>query len=114
VDRRNDWLSLRSVSDRHIRRTRTQGEMLTFVRSMGILIHRDIFPLGEANMSDITISLPEDKLAKLKEMAAGVGTSPEELVRASVEDLLGRPDEQFQRAAAYVLQKNEELYRRLA
>jgi len=65
-------------------------------------------------MSNITISLPEDRLAKLKEMAAGLGTSPEELVRASVEDLLARPEEEFQRAAAYVLKKNEELYQRLA
>ena len=64
-------------------------------------------------MSEIIISLPEERLAKLKEMAAGLGTSPEELVRASVEDLLGRPEEEFQRAASYVLKKNEELYRRL-
>ncbi len=65
-------------------------------------------------MSNITISLPEDRLAKIKEMAAGLGASPEELVRASVEDLLGRPEEEFQRAASYVLKKKEEIYRRLA
>ncbi|MDY0040940.1 MAG: hypothetical protein RBS57_11575 [Desulforhabdus sp.] len=46
-------------------------------------------------------------------MASGLGTTPEELVRASVEDLLGRPKE-FQEAVDYVLKKNEELYRRLA
>jgi predicted DNA-binding protein len=67
----------------------------------------------EANMSDITISLPEDRMSKLKQIAAGLGTTPEELVRASVEDLLGRPED-FQRAVDYVLKKNEELYRRLA
>ena len=75
---------------------------------------KTLWSLAEENMSDITISLPEDRLAKLKEMATGLGTSPEELVRASVEDLLGRPDEEFQKAVSYVLQKNEELYRRLA
>jgi predicted DNA-binding protein len=64
-------------------------------------------------MSDITISLPEDRMSKLKQIAAGLGTTPEELVRASVEDLLGRPED-FQRAVDYVLKKNEELYRRLA
>jgi antitoxin FitA len=64
-------------------------------------------------MSNITISLPEDSMSKLKEMAVGLGTTPEELVRASVEDLLGRPEE-FQEAVDYVLKKNEELYRRLA
>jgi hypothetical protein len=67
----------------------------------------------EANMSDITISLPEDRLSELKEMATGLGTTPEELVRASVEDLLGKPEE-FQRAVDYVLKKNQELYKRLA
>jgi len=48
-----------------------------------------------------------------QKMASGLGTTPEELVRASVEDLLGRPKE-FQEAVDYVLKKNEELYRRLA
>lgn len=52
-------------------------------------------------------------MSKLKEMATGLGTTPEELVRASVEELLGRPEE-FEKAANYVLKKNEELYRRLA
>jgi len=64
-------------------------------------------------MSYLTISLPEHRMSKLKEMAAGLGTTPEELVLASVEDLLGRPEE-FREAIDYVLKKNEELYRRLA
>lgn len=64
-------------------------------------------------MNNITISLPEDSMSKLKEMAVGLGTTPEDLVRASVEDLLGRPEE-FQEAVDYVLKKNEELYRKLA
>ncbi len=59
-------------------------------------------------MSNLTISLPDDKMSKLKEMAADLGTTAEELVRASVEDLLGRPEE-FRKAADYVLKKNEEL-----
>ncbi len=67
----------------------------------------------EANMSNLTISLPEDRMSKLKETAAGLGTTPEELVRAGVEDLLGRPEE-FEKAMDYVLKKNEELYRRPA
>jgi len=33
-------------------------------------------------MSNITISLPEDRMSKLREMASGLGTTPEELVRA--------------------------------
>ena len=39
---------------------------------------------------------------------------PEELARASIEELLTRPDESFQKAADYILHKNAELYPRLA
>ena len=53
-------------------------------------------------------------MAKLREMAVGLGTSPEELARASIADLLGRPEEDFERASKYILHKNAELYRRLA
>jgi antitoxin FitA len=67
----------------------------------------------EANMSSITISLPNDRMSQLEEIAAGLGTTPEELIRASVEDLLGRPEE-FQKVVDYVLKKNQELYKRLA
>ena len=62
----------------------------------------------------ITITLPEDRLAKLREIAARLNVTPEDLARVSIEELLTRPDETFKEAAEYVLQKNSELYRRLA
>jgi hypothetical protein len=65
-------------------------------------------------MSTITITLAEDRLAKLRDLAARLKVSPEDLARVGVEELLSRPDEAFQRAADYVLGKNAELYRRLA
>ena len=65
-------------------------------------------------MHTITITLSDDRLAKLQEIAARLHIAPEELVRASVEDLLARPEETCQRAIDYVLKKNAELYRRLA
>lgn len=65
-------------------------------------------------MTTLTISLPEDLLQQLKERAAQLRVAPEELVRASIEELLTRPDEEFQRALSHVLNKNMELYRRLA
>jgi hypothetical protein len=65
-------------------------------------------------MSTISVSLPDDHLIKLKELASNYGITPEELVRLSVEDLLSQPNETFQRAVDYVLDKNSELYRRLA
>ena len=65
-------------------------------------------------MTTITISLPDDRLQKLQEIAARFSVAPEELVRFSVEELLTRPEEEFRRALEYVLNKNAELYRRLA
>jgi antitoxin FitA len=65
-------------------------------------------------MTTLTISLPEDRLQQLKERAAQLRVAPEELVRASIEELLTRPAEEFQRALTYVLNKNAELYQRLA
>ena len=64
-------------------------------------------------MHTITITLSDDRLAKLQEMAARLHISPEELARAGVEALLARPEETCQRAIDYVLKKNAELYRRL-
>ena len=65
-------------------------------------------------MSAITITLPDERLLKLREMATSFGVSPEDLVRLSVEDLLTRPDKAFRQATEHVLEKNRELYRRLA
>ncbi len=65
-------------------------------------------------MSTITIALSDERFLKLKELAKQAKIAPEELVRASVEEWLSRPREDFARAANYVLQKNAELYGRLA
>jgi len=65
-------------------------------------------------MTTITISLPDDRLEQLKEIAARLRVAPEELVQASIEELLTRPDKEFRQALKYVLNKNAELYRRLA
>ncbi len=65
-------------------------------------------------MTTITITLQEDRLLKLKEIANRFNVSPEELVQVSIEELLTRPNDVFQRAVDYVLKKNAELYRRLA
>ena len=65
-------------------------------------------------MNTIKIALSDERLKKLTEIAARFHVAPEELVCASVEELLTRPEEEFQRALEYVLNKNAELYRRLA
>jgi hypothetical protein len=65
-------------------------------------------------MNAITITLPADHLVRLQKLAARFGVSPEELVRVGVEELLARPDDAFERTVKEVLEKNAELYRRLA
>jgi Arc/MetJ-type ribon-helix-helix transcriptional regulator len=66
------------------------------------------------DMETITFTLPEPMSRKLKELAREANVSAEELVRASVEEWLQRLNDDFARAAAYVLQKNVALHRRLA
>jgi antitoxin FitA len=65
-------------------------------------------------MSTLTITLSDDRLAKLREIADRFNIKAEDLVRVSIEELLTRPEESFQQAADYILNKNAELYRRLA
>lgn len=65
-------------------------------------------------MNTITITLPDERLLKLKEMADSFGVTSEELIHLSIEDLLTRPDRAFEEATRKVLEKNAELYRRLA
>jgi antitoxin FitA len=65
-------------------------------------------------MSTITIEMSDDRLAMLRERARQANVPAEELARAGLEDWLRAPREDFAAAAAYVLRKNAELYRRLA
>ncbi len=64
-------------------------------------------------MTTITISIPDDHLKRLQEIADRLGITLEELLRAGIEQLLSQ-HETFQNAVDYVLTKNAELYRRLA
>ena len=62
----------------------------------------------------LTIRLTSDQMRKLQEYAMQLGISPEELARAGISELLDRPDAAFQPALDYVLEKNADLYHRLA
>lgn len=65
-------------------------------------------------MTNLTIDLPIEQFEKLEQLAGQYQVAPEELVRLSVEELLDRSKEDFERALAHILQKNAELYRQLA
>jgi predicted transcriptional regulator len=65
-------------------------------------------------MTTLTITIADDRAKKLQELAARLKVAPEELLRVSLEDLLAAPDDEFEKITRYVLQKNAEVYRRLA
>jgi hypothetical protein len=65
-------------------------------------------------VTTIPIALSDTSLIRLNELASKTGLPPEELLRLRVERLLASPDDEFQQAANYLLEKNKELYRRLA
>ena len=73
-----------------------------------------LLPLAAPPMTTISIPLSDERIAQLRLWAEEVGLPPEEFLRRRVEQMLDRPDEQFQKASEYLLQKNAELYRRLA
>ncbi|MDB9540951.1 DNA-binding protein [Anabaenopsis arnoldii] len=64
-------------------------------------------------MATITINISEEQLQKLQELAQQLNISTEQLLSASLEDLLNRRQGEFTQAANYVTQKNAQLYQRL-
>jgi 3-dehydroquinate dehydratase len=65
-------------------------------------------------MSTISVSITDEQMTKLKALASRLGVSPEDIVRLRVDQILTGRDEKFLEAAARALEKNIELYRRLA
>jgi len=72
----------------------------------------------ESGYTEHTVKLSVEVTAaeeqKLAEEARRLNVSAEELAAAAINDLLGQRDADFERAATRVLEKNRELYRRLA
>jgi hypothetical protein len=64
-------------------------------------------------LMSITLNLDDDQSERLKARASELGVDVRELAVAAVNDLLCRQDDDFDRAANSVLEKNRELYRRL-
>ncbi len=62
----------------------------------------------------LSIELSPADTERLAEEAGRLGVTPERLAHAAVSDLLARDQEDFVAAARRILEKNRELYRRLA
>ncbi len=65
-------------------------------------------------MVTITVSVSEDRFQKLQNLARQFNIPTEELLRVSFEELVARPQEDFQKALEHVLDSYKELYKRLA
>lgn len=65
-------------------------------------------------MTTLMIPVADDRVHQLRELSAEFRVTVEDLVRISIEELLVQPEQKFQHAVDYVLEKNAELYRRLA
>lgn len=65
-------------------------------------------------MTTLRFDISDDKAEALEDAAERLGISMEELLRASVDETLQKLDADFEKVAQHVLQKNAELYRRLA
>ena len=62
----------------------------------------------------IVVQLDEEQSRRLEEVARELQVDPSELAKAAINDLVYRQSGDFDRAARHVLEKNRELYRRLA
>lgn len=65
-------------------------------------------------MARIIVEIDDSKAALLQEKAEKFGFLPEQLVSASINDLIGQPDSEFETILLKVLSKNKELYQRLS
>ncbi len=65
-------------------------------------------------MPEITITISDEELEKLREIAIRLRVRPEDLVRVTVTEFLALPDEEMDEVMTYLLDKNADLYERLA
>ncbi len=64
-------------------------------------------------MPTIMVTLSDEQAFRLDELSRLAGVAPEELIQASVGELLARPKEEFTRAE-HDVRKNAEISRRLS
>ena len=62
----------------------------------------------------LNIELDAQQTQRLQQAAQRLNVSVSDLAKAAINDLLARPERDFERAASRVLKKNAELYKRLA
>jgi len=61
-----------------------------------------------------SIELNDEQTKRLQALAEELGIAPQDLAHAAINDLLAQSASDFETAAKKVLNKNQELYRRLS
>ena len=65
-------------------------------------------------MTTVSIPLSDEEMRRLEALGKREGLTVEQMVRISINDLIGPPDDAFHASAKRVMGKNAELYRRLS
>jgi hypothetical protein len=65
-------------------------------------------------MANVMVSLSDEEMRRLEELSKREGLSVEQMARLGIHDFISQSDEAFHAASKKVLEKNAELYRRLA
>jgi predicted DNA-binding protein len=65
-------------------------------------------------MPDLTVTLSSEEVQRLEELSKREGLTVAQIVELGIKDLISQPEERFQAITRRVMEKNAELYRRLA
>ena len=65
-------------------------------------------------MATINLNIDDKKVKLLQKKADEFGLSLNELLAATFDDLILKPDESFSNAVNYIIKKNKKLYEKLA
>lgn len=65
-------------------------------------------------MASVLVSLSDEEMRRLEELSKREGLTVEQMVKLGIHDFISQPDEAFHASAKRVMEKNAELYRRLA
>jgi|GEM_PF-564418 len=65
-------------------------------------------------MATINLNIDENKVKLLKQKAEEYGLSLDELLTATFDDLISKPDKNFSEAVKYIIKKNKKLYQKLS
>ncbi len=65
-------------------------------------------------INSLTIQIPDKKLQQLQQLAKEKGITTEELIETKINEWLTHNAQEFSEVANYIVNKNAELYKRLA